>query len=206
MYDSRATGFTKFGSDETRTIEVAGNLGIPSADSGTIAVTLTLTSTGGEGGSTRATAWTEGNAAPGTTSLSLGAGTLRSNTITVGLDAAGAFKLRNTGSPANYIIDMQGWYEVVSPETVTCDEDLTDRELPVSNPGSASECSTVLDGYTPVDTYVGDDGEAFWVSDEEQSPSPANPVVIQMEDSSARVQSQDPPSDQELKTLIDGGA
>lgn len=81
VYDSRATGFTKFGSDETRTIEVAGNLGIPSADSGTIAVTLTLTSTGGEGGSTRATAWTEGNAAPGTTSLSLGAGTLRSNTI-----------------------------------------------------------------------------------------------------------------------------
>lgn len=169
IYDSRAAGLSKFSADETRRIDLAGTLGIPPAGSGITAITLTITSPGGEGGATRAVIWPENESYATTTALSLGAGTLRSNTVTVGLGAGGAVNLRNIGKPADYIIDVQGWYLATGDVAVACAEDLTADETPGLQESVDPECSEVEDAEGPEATFVDENGGAFWVAESEET-------------------------------------
>lgn len=120
-YDSRVTGGS-YAPNETRSIPIAGVDGVPAVGSGISAVVMTLTSLGTTTGTGGATVWADGTPKPGTISINLGAGTLRSNTITVPLGANGAVSLKHVGDGnANYIIDIQGWYADPVAPTIDCD-------------------------------------------------------------------------------------
>ena len=118
-YDSRATGNTILGKNETRSIQVAGTAGVPVMGSGITAVVLTLiVSHGGSDG--RAAVWADGTAKPDTTSINFQADEIRTNTVTVPLGANGKISLNNVADATNYVIDVQGWYADPLAPSLTC--------------------------------------------------------------------------------------
>jgi hypothetical protein len=118
-YDSRATGNTILGKNETRSIQVAGAAGVPVMGSGITAVVLTLiVSHGGSDG--RAAVWADGTAKPDTTAINFQTDEIRTNTVTVPLGANGKISLNNVADATNYVIDVQGWYSNPQAPTITC--------------------------------------------------------------------------------------
>jgi len=118
-YDSRATGNTALGKNETRSIQIAGKAGVPVMGSGITAVVLTLTSLATNGAG-NATVWADGTTRPNTTSINFTDGTIRTNTITVPLGANGKIALNNVADVTNYVIDIQGWYTNPLTPTISC--------------------------------------------------------------------------------------
>jgi hypothetical protein len=118
-YDSRATGNTILGKNETRSIQIAGTAGVPVMGSGITAVVLTLiVSHGGSDG--RAAVWADGATKPDTTSINFQADEIRTNTVTVPLGANGKISLNNVADATNYVIDVQGWYADPATPGITC--------------------------------------------------------------------------------------
>jgi hypothetical protein len=108
-YDSRATGNTVLGEQETRSIQIAGSAGVPVMSSGITAVVLTLIVAHG-GGDGYADVWADGTTKPATTAINFNADEIQTNTITVPLGANGKISLRNAAKATNYVVDVQGWY------------------------------------------------------------------------------------------------
>jgi hypothetical protein len=124
-YDSRATGNTALGKNETRAIQVAGVAGVPVIGSGITAVVFTLiVAHGGSDG--RATVWADGATKPDTTAINFTTDEIRTNTVTVPLGANGKVALNNVADPTNYVIDIQGWYASPNRPLITCQSPLTD--------------------------------------------------------------------------------
>lgn len=121
-YDTRSSGNTALGKNETRSIQIAGRAGVPVMGSGIKAVVLSLTSLKSTTGNGRATVWADGASQPNTTSINFDETTIRTNTITVPLGANGKIAINNIADGAtNYVFDVQGWYTNPSDPTISCD-------------------------------------------------------------------------------------
>ena len=118
-YDSRATGNTALGEQETRSIQIAGTAGVPVMGSGVTAVVLTLIVAHG-GGDGYADVYADGKTDPGTTAINFNTGEIQTNTITVPLGANGKISLRNAAKATNYVVDVQGWYTNPQASTISC--------------------------------------------------------------------------------------
>lgn len=166
IYDSRTTTAGSFASNETRSIQIAAENDIPDLGSGINAIVLTLTSLGTLSGTGRAVVWADGEERPDTTALSLGASTLRTNTITVPIGDTGAISLQHVGDSADYVLDVQGWYISPLPAPPDCAEP--------SAPGVGTPCTEILDeNGAPVSLQESAEGDAFWVEEPETSPQEA---------------------------------
>jgi hypothetical protein len=119
-YDTRTSGNTVMGKNETRSIQIAGKAGVPVMGSGINAVVLTLTSLKSTAGSGNATVWADGTTRPNTTSINFDETTIRTNTITVPLGANGKVSLSNVADATNYVLDVQGWYADPSMAAINC--------------------------------------------------------------------------------------
>jgi hypothetical protein len=119
-YDTRTSGNTVMGKNETRSIQIAGTAGVPVMGSGINAVVLTLTSLKTTAGYGSATVWADSTARPNTTSINFDETTIRTNTITVPLGANGKIALSSVADPTDYVIDVQGWYANPSAPTISC--------------------------------------------------------------------------------------
>ncbi|MCS6522585.1 hypothetical protein [Curtobacterium citreum] len=119
-YDTRTSGNTVMGKNETRSIQIAGKAGVPVMGSGINAVVLTLTALKSTAGNGNATVWADGTTRPSTTSINFDETTIRTNTITVPLGANGKVSLNNVADATNYVFDVQGWYSNPSPAVIQC--------------------------------------------------------------------------------------
>jgi hypothetical protein len=146
-YDSRATGNTALAKSETRSIQIAGQAGVPVMGSGISAVTLTLiVSHAGSAG--YAQVYADGASNPGTTAINFQADDIRTNTITVPLGANGKIALRNVADATNYVVDVQGWYSTPSAAKIACDSPAANGTVltavptaPTSRPPSATRAA-----------------------------------------------------------------
>ena len=120
-YDTRSTGNTVMGKNETRSIQIAGKAGVPVMGSGINAVVLTLTSLKSTAGAGNATVWADGTTRPNTTSINFDETTIRTNTITVPLGANGKVSINSVADPTNYVFDVQGWYSNAQTPKIVCD-------------------------------------------------------------------------------------
>ncbi|RDI00978.1 hypothetical protein DEU32_1026 [Curtobacterium sp. AG1037] len=119
-YDTRTSGNTVMGKNETRSVQIAGKAGVPVMGSGINAVVLTLTALKSTAGSGNATVWADGTTRPNTTSINFDETTIRTNTITVPLGTTGKVSLNNVADATNYVIDVQGWYANPQAPTIVC--------------------------------------------------------------------------------------
>ncbi|PZE94084.1 hypothetical protein DEI95_05425 [Curtobacterium sp. MCBD17_008] len=118
-YDSRASGNTVLGEQETRSIQIAGAAGVPVMGSGITAVVLTLIVAHG-GGDGYADVWADGTSKPNTTAINFNTNEIQTNTITVPLGANGKISLRNAAKATNYVVDVQGWYSNPAAPKINC--------------------------------------------------------------------------------------
>jgi hypothetical protein len=119
-YDTRTSGNTVMGKNETRSIQIAGKAGVPVMGSGINAVVLSLTSLKSTAGGGSATVWADGTTKPNTTSINFEETTIRTNTITVPLGANGKIAINNVADSTNYVFDVQGWYSNPQVPTISC--------------------------------------------------------------------------------------
>lgn len=119
-YDTRSTGNTVMGKNETRSIQIAGKAGVPVMGSGVAAVVLSLTSLKSTAGAGYATVWADGTSKPNTTSINFDETTIRTNTITVPLGANGKIAINSVADPTNYVFDVQGWYSNLEAPKISC--------------------------------------------------------------------------------------
>lgn len=120
-YDTRAGSNTALGTNESRSIQLAGVAGVPVMGSGITAVVITLTAVHSDNSEGRAIVWADGTSRPTVTSMDYVPGSTRSNTVTVPLGANGKISLYNNGTATEYVIDVQGWYTNPQAPTVKCD-------------------------------------------------------------------------------------
>ena len=120
VYDTRVSPNTIMGPNETRSIQVAGIVGVPVMGSGLNAVVLTLTALKNTAGQGNATVWADGTTRPGTTAINYDPTTIRTNTITVPLGTNGKIALNSVGDSTDYVIDVQGWYINPVAPTISC--------------------------------------------------------------------------------------
>ncbi|TPG07136.1 hypothetical protein EAH85_10495 [Curtobacterium flaccumfaciens] len=118
-YDSRTTGNTALGKNETRAIQIAGTAGVPVMGSGITAVVLTLVVVHG-GSDGRAAVWADGTTKPDTTAINFQADEIRTNTVTVPLGSSGKISLQNVADATNYVVDVQGWYTNPVAPMIAC--------------------------------------------------------------------------------------
>ncbi len=152
-YDSRATGNTALGEQETRSIQIAGTAGVPVMGSGITAVVLTLIVAHG-GGDGFADVYADGKTNPGITAINFNAGEIQTNTITVPLGANGKIALRNAAKATNYVVDVQGWYADPQAPKLACDAPYTPNSWSAMVP-DAINC-TVTAAPTPESGYTVD--------------------------------------------------
>lgn len=119
-YDTRSSGNTVMGKNETRSIQIAGKAGVPVMGSGIKAVVLSLTSLKSTAGAGNATVWADGTTRPNTTSINFDETTIRTNTITVPLGANGKVAINSVADPTDYVFDVQGWYSNPQAPRLTC--------------------------------------------------------------------------------------
>lgn len=139
-YDSRASGNTVLGEQETRSIQIAGTAGVPVMGSGITAVVLTLIVAHG-GGDGYADVWADGTAKPNTTAINFNTNEIQTNTITVPLGANGKISLRNAAKATNYVVDVQGWYSNPAAPTISCPAPYAAGGLAAEVPDDAITCS-----------------------------------------------------------------
>lgn len=139
-YDSRATGNTALGEQETRSIQIAGTAGVPAMGSGITAVVLTLIVAHG-GGDGYADVYADGKTNPGITAINFNTGEIQTNTITVPLGANGKIALRNAAKATNYVVDVQGWYTNPQTPKISCPAAYAAGSWTAAIPDSAISCT-----------------------------------------------------------------
>lgn len=140
-YDTRTSGNTMVGNGETRTIQLTGNGGIPTSNSGLTSVVITLTALHAANSQGDAEVWADGAARPGTTAINTTANSIRSNTITVPVSAAGKISLYNRGDPTHYVIDVQGWYATPLAPNVWCPNPYSSGSWTATMPTDEVKCT-----------------------------------------------------------------
>lgn len=140
VFDSRTSGTATLAANETRAITVAGQVGVPTMNSGLTAVVFTLTAAKA-GSSGRAIVWADGTTRPDTTALNFSQGDTVSNTITVPLGANGKIDLLNYASATDYVIDIQGWYADPQAPSITCPAGYANNTLVTSIPTAPIDCT-----------------------------------------------------------------
>jgi hypothetical protein len=140
LLDTRASGQTIVGQNETRVIATAGQAGIPVMGSGITAVAFTVTAVHTQSTNGRAIMWADGTTMPNTTAVYYAGVSIRSNTVIVPLGANGKIDLYNLGDPTNYVLDLQGWYVNPKVPAISCPSVAVGAWT--SNPsGTAISCS-----------------------------------------------------------------
>ena len=154
VYDSRATGNTIVGAQETRAIQIAGQSGVPAMSSGINAVVLSFTVAhgGGQNGG-YARVWANGATEPDTSSINYDFDSIRTNTITVPLGANGKINLHNVGEATNYVFDVQGWYVNPVAPKVSCPSPYAAGSWNIATPSSLT-CTIVAPAATSTGQYL----------------------------------------------------
>lgn len=165
-YDSRATGNTALGEQETRSIQIAGTAGVPVMGSGITAVVLTLIVAHG-GGDGYADVYADGKTNPGITAINFNTGEIQTNTITVPLGANGKIALRNAAKATNYVIDVQGWYTNPAAPRISCATPYQSGSWVANIPENDISCSVT----TTAATFSGEQVRIV-VDDDEYSVTP----------------------------------
>ncbi len=142
-YDTRTSGNTVMGKNETRSIQIAGKAGVPVMGSGINAVVLTITALKSTAGNGNATVWADGTTRPSTTSINFDETTIRTNTITVPLGANGKVSLNNVADATNYVFDVQGWYANPTTPTISCPDPYSAGAWLAEVPASPVTCTVV---------------------------------------------------------------
>ncbi|WP_148286074.1 hypothetical protein, partial [Curtobacterium sp. B8] len=141
-YDSRASGNTALAKSETRSIQIAGQAGVPVMGSGITAVTLTLI-VSHPSSAGYAQVYADGATNPGTTAINFQADDIRTNTITVPLGANGKIALRNVADASNYIVDVQGWYTNPQAPTISCPSPYAAGSWATTVPSADITCTVI---------------------------------------------------------------
>lgn len=181
IIDTRTSGNTIVGSNETRSIQIAGKGGVPVVGSGLTAVVLTLTALHAADSAGNVTIWAEGASRPNTTSLNYTPNSIRSNTITVPVAANGKISLNNVGDPTHYILDVQGWYADPIAPKVSCPAAYAAGSWTNSLPSSPVLCNVDSPAALSSDAmlFVLVDGEAVAETDLSATSSLRTTVPVQ---------------------------
>ncbi len=105
VLDTRSTGALGSGASVNITI-VGGTCGVPAAAT-SVEASISAVAPAGNG---FARVWPTGSTPPSGTVLNYSAGKGTTNTGAVAISAAGKLTLKNFSGPANYVIDVQGYY------------------------------------------------------------------------------------------------
>lgn len=152
-YNSRATGNTPLAKNETRSVQIAGQAGVPVMGSGITAVVLTLiVSHGGSDG--RATVWADGTTRPDTTAINFQTDEIRTNTVTVPLGANGKIDLNNIAEATHYIVDVQGWYVNTMAPKVACPTEYRAGSWTMHSDGSDIVCEVTAHPSADSESYL----------------------------------------------------
>jgi hypothetical protein len=104
LLDTRTT--TRPADGQVTTLPVAGTAGVPPSGASSVAVTVTVTNATAAG---YLTVWPDGSP-PGTSTVNFGPGETVAATVLVGLGAAGELSLVLSGTSADVIVDLAGFF------------------------------------------------------------------------------------------------
>jgi hypothetical protein len=109
---------------ETRTLQIAGRGGAPSAGAGAVAVNVTATNASQQ---SFLTVWPTGQPRPNTSNLNMVAGRNVANMVAVGMGEGGQINIYNAGGTVDVIVDLMGYFsgDTQSGSIVPCPPRIT---------------------------------------------------------------------------------
>lgn len=137
LYDSRVAPHVTVKANQTITVPIGGQAGVPSTGDGLEAAVVNLTALDGHIGGGYARAWADGTSEPNPFSEINYSNSIQTNLLTVPVGTDGAIEIHNISSDAvDFVVDLEGFYQ--STSTTLCAKD-TDSIL-----GTAATSSTTI--------------------------------------------------------------